>query len=740
MKSVTYLLTLLTIAFLLFLLPSSWLQAAPPATPLGAPCQAGGTYQPACDLDHDGDVDITDIQLAAGHWGQTGPYVETSWLLTGNPGTVPGPNYLGTTDNQALELRVNGQRALRLEPNATSPNLIGGYSANWLASGVSGATIGGGGTASYLNRVTDDYGTVGGGADNQAGDNAGTTADNPYATVGGGSGNTATGVWATVGGGYSNDATVAGATIGGGTANTAGAASATVGGGQLNTASGDRATIGGGSNNTAPAQHATVGGGLSNDATFLFATIAGGSDNTASGERATVGGGSDNTATALYATVGGGYSNDATVLYATIGGGVANTASGQAATVGGGQTNIASGESATVAGGRDNAAAGAFSLAAGFRAKANHTGCFVWADTTDADYVCSTDNQFAVRATGGVDFQTGAAALRVNGSTAWHAGNDGSGSGLDADLLDGQHGAAFQQKAGKVVVVAQSGGDFTSIQAALTSINGASDSNRYLVWVAPGVYTETVTMKPYVDIEGAGELLTTISSGGDAGTIVGANNTELRFLTVRNIGGVTSAYAIFNNSASPRLTHVTAIASGGTYNYGVYNYASSSPAMNSVTASATGGTSSYGVYNSSSAPTMTNVTASAWGGSYNYGVYNYASSSPTMTNVTATASGGTNNYGVFNSSSTPTIQSSTIRASDGTSNRGVYNSAASGSYTMKVNNCQVTGSTNTIVNDTEFTARIGASQLDGGPVTGGGTVTCAGVYDENYTFYASTCP
>ena len=78
---------------------------------------------------------------------------------------MPGTNFLGTTDNQALELRVNGQRALRLEPNATSPNLIGGYSANWLASGVSGATIGGGGTASYLNRVTDDYGTVGGGGE-----------------------------------------------------------------------------------------------------------------------------------------------------------------------------------------------------------------------------------------------------------------------------------------------------------------------------------------------------------------------------------------------------------------------------------------------------------------------------------------------------------------------------------------------------------------------------------------------
>lgn len=33
--------------------------------------------------------------------------------------------------------------------------------------------------------------------------------------------------------------------------------------------------------------------------------------------------------------------------------------------------------------------------------------------------------------------------LSVGGSVVWHAGNDGAGSGLDADLLDGRHGAAF---------------------------------------------------------------------------------------------------------------------------------------------------------------------------------------------------------------------------------------------------------------------------------------------------------
>ena len=38
---------------------------------------------------------------------------------------------------------------------------------------------------------------------------------------------------------------------------------------------------------------------------------------------------------------------------------------------------------------------------------------------------------------------TAAGALTVNGATAWTSGNDGSGSGLDADLLDGQHGSYY---------------------------------------------------------------------------------------------------------------------------------------------------------------------------------------------------------------------------------------------------------------------------------------------------------
>ena len=45
------------------------------AAVLAGPCSPGAVYDPMCDVDHDGDVDVTDIQLTAGHWGQNGVWL-----------------------------------------------------------------------------------------------------------------------------------------------------------------------------------------------------------------------------------------------------------------------------------------------------------------------------------------------------------------------------------------------------------------------------------------------------------------------------------------------------------------------------------------------------------------------------------------------------------------------------------------------------------------------------------------
>jgi hypothetical protein len=254
---------------------------------------------------------------------------------------------------------------------------------------------------------------------------------------------------------------------------------------------------------------------------------------------------------------------------------------------------------------------------------------------------------------------------------------------------------------GTIVVITPNPGNPTANGTAL--LNNLADitggvNNPYLIKLGPGIYdigTSSLQMKQYVDVEGSGENTTTITGNIDSyssGVVLGANNAEIRFLTVQNIGGGSYAYALFTNGldillepSTFKMTHMTASASGGTHNAGVVN-ASSSPTMTNVTASASGGTESDGVFNVSASPTMTNVTASG---------------------------------------------------SDGGTNRGVR-SITSG--TIRINHSVIKGSTNTVLNGSGTTTYVGNTQLDGGPVSNSETLTCAGVYDGNYTFYASTCP
>lgn len=356
---------------------------------------------------------------------------------------------------------------------------------------------------------------------------------------------------------------------------------------------------------------------------------------------------------------------------------------------------------------------------------------------------------------------------------------------------------------GKVAIVAVSGGDYTNPATAMgdcVSWCGApSENNTCLLKIMPGVYdvgTSPVVMQPYIDIEGSGESVTVITgsvatlSAPTNGVVNGASNAEIRFLTVRNTGPGAYVAALLNNGASPRMTHITATASGGTFSYGVWNH-SSSPAMNNVTAGASGGTRSDGVCNYSSStvmnnvaatasggainsavenivssPVMNNVTATASGGTSDIGVENNnssavmnnvvatgsggtnsnkgvsnASSSPVLIDVIATASGGTSSYGIYNvNMSSPIITNVTATATGGTNNYGLYNSATTGAHTIKIDRSTFSGSTNSIRNDTEFTLWIGATNLTGGDVNVAGTYHCIGVYDgDDYTTLNASC-
>jgi hypothetical protein len=365
------------------------------------------------------------------------------------------------------------------EQNATSPNLIGGYHGNDVASDVVGATIGGGGAADdgsgnpIPNNVTDNYGTVGGGGKNQAGNDSGTTSDASYATVSGGLKNTASHWYTSIGGGAENAVSGVGGTVGGGIRNAASdvdttvcggvdnAASgfiATVGGGDTNIASGDYATAGGGQDNTASGDHSTVSGGSGNSAASMLSTVGGGMDNTASGQFSIIGGGQGNTVTANsnhttvaggagntsgapFATVGGGQGNMASGNHATVAGGNTNVAVTYYATVGGGQNNVASGDYSTVPGGSNNSARNFWTFAAGRNAKANNIGCFVWGDGSTGDIECNVDHRWVARTSGGVYYYTNAGLTSgvyvAAGGNSWNSISDRA-TKENFSLVDGQ--------------------------------------------------------------------------------------------------------------------------------------------------------------------------------------------------------------------------------------------------------------------------------------------------------------
>jgi hypothetical protein len=429
---------------------------------------------------------------------QTSP-AANAWSLIGNAGTTPGTNFIGTTDNKALEVKVNNTRALRIEPNATSPNVIGGYSGNLILSGVVGASVSGGGESGFENKITDDFGTIGGGTLNVSGSNDGFSNNSLYTTIGGGNSNTASGGISTVSGGQLNTASGLAATVGGGYSNVANSFASTVNGGSINTVNGDYSTIGGGLRNFTNAKYATIsGGGIRNPADVttrnrvtddygtigggadnqagnnagttddaISATVGGGWSNQASGYAATVGGGESNQASGYAATVGGGISNQALVYYASVGGGQSNTASGYTATVGGGGSNFAIGEKATVSGGSANQAHGMSSaigggygnhadnedavVGGGFENTANGPrstvgGGFQNQATNNAATVPGGANNLA---SGGYSFAAGAQALATHtGSFVWSSAEGTSSFGDNTFAVRAHGGVRFYTASG----------------------------------------------------------------------------------------------------------------------------------------------------------------------------------------------------------------------------------------------------------------------------------------------------
>jgi pectin methylesterase-like acyl-CoA thioesterase len=170
----------------------------------------------------------------------------------------------------------------------------------------------------------------------------------------------------------------------------------------------------------------------------------------------------------------------------------------------------------------------------------------------------------------------GTSGQNTNSGSGVKTGHIQDGAVTDAKIA-GPISAAKIQKVGRVVVVATSGGDYTSPIAAVNSITDASAANPYLVKVMPGVYNlgaASLVMKPYVYLEGSGEssVITSTIANADGqcfvGTVNMANNSTVKNISIKNIGtgGDTHFSAVVFSDATATLESANVYA-GSDANY-----------------------------------------------------------------------------------------------------------------------------------------------------------------------------
>lgn len=279
---------------------------------------------------------------------------------------------------------------------------------------------------------------------------------------------------------------------------------------------------------------------------------------------------------------------------------------------------------------------------------------------------------------------------------------------------------------------------------ALASIVDNSATNPYLVKIEPGIYdlgARSLALKQYVDVEGSGELVTTISSSivDGLGTVVGSDHSELRFVTVKNTGGGPQAIGLYSDSTSPRYTHVTASASGASENYGLYA-SNGAPVLTDVTAIASGGGVAMALTNFGGNVSVTNTALSASDAAgLNAALRTTYGGSVKVLSSILTASGGAIAMGMRAYNGSHSLANVTVSATGASQSYGLFVGQKSSAPTVTVNQSRVTGQSNSVYS-VGGAVRIGASQLVGpAGVEELGTVVCAVSYGGDFSPLGPAC-
>jgi hypothetical protein len=290
-------------------------------------------------------------------------------------------------------------------------------------------------------------------------------------------------------------------------------------------------------------------------------------------------------------------------------------------------------------------------------------------------------------------------------------------------------------------------------------------------------------MRSWVSIEGSGIEATTIRGdvgfnpqtfAGYFGVVEGANNAELRNLTVENIGGGAHRIAMLNRNASPRVYRVRFITQGddnkalhGIENLGVGG--SSSPILEEIEVRVTGGslntgisyegtetsseihrsrivilggtTRSHGILlHSGRLHRIRDTIIETYFGASASGIYVLSTNPPHdlwLMNTTIISESSTqSNYGIYcNDAISLNVMGSQILVNNQFQAIGVRQLQASGTIVL---NSYILAATGTV--SSNGNVYISNSVLAGGPVTATGVKGCFGVADEAGGFYTGPCP
>jgi len=280
-----------------------------------------------------------------------------------------------------------------------------------------------------------------------------------------------------------------------------------------------------------------------------------------------------------------------------------------------------------------------------------------------------------------------------------------------------------------IVTVAKSGGDYTSIIAAMNSITNASNLNPHIIKIYPGVYdlsSTSLTVKSYVEIIGSGMNSTFIkgsvnSHNSSSGALLNMSLfSSLRNITVSNTSNGANTIGVLingisydqhnnvnleNRRANVIIDHSNIIAINGTYLTTAIHIRDSRSII------------------------INNSYVNSWSPYSNSPhVYNYA--------IYLSSSEGNNPSRYIK------IHNSIIRSVGGWDNRGISNQGALLNVTssdIQAPNGQNSGIAITITSNGK--ASITGSYVSGvhDDVSGSGQKVCAGTVNANFTVLPSGC-